>query len=163
MGSGKTTLGSRLAAELRIPFLDLDARIEAVAARAVRAIFASEGEVGFRRREHAALAALVAEAPARCIVATGGGVVELAAANSLLPALGHVVWLRADPDVCVARLGAASQTRPLLDGDWRALWKRREPLYAAVAAAVVDTHPASIETSLAALHAVWNAGNHAGD
>lgn len=156
MGSGKSTLGSRLAADLRIPFLDLDARIEAEAGRSVRAIFESEGELGFRRREHAALAALVAGAPARCIVATGGGAVELASAPALLRALGDVVWLRADADACIARLGDAAATRPLLDGDWRRRWERRAPIYAALAAAIVDTHPTPFEASLAALHAVWN-------
>jgi len=157
MGSGKSTLGSRLAADLDIPFLDLDARIETEAGRSVRALFESEGELGFRRREHAALSALVTGAPVRCIVATGGGVVELAAAPGLLQALGRIVWLRADPAACIARLGDdAGATRPLLDHDWRARWDRRAPLYAALADAIVDTHPDPVEASLAALQVVWN-------
>ena len=105
------------------------------------------------------LEALVAGAPVRCIVATGGGAVELAAAPALLHGLGHVVWLRADPDACIARLGAARAMRPLLDADWRARWERRAPLYAALADVIVDTHPVPFEASLAALHAVWNRRN----
>ena len=162
MGSGKTTLGSRLAAALQIPFVDLDARIETAAGRPIHEIFAFEAEAGFRRREAAALAALVTGAPARCIVATGGGVVELATASSRLHALGRIVWLRADPDVCVARLGAERGTRPLLEADWRSRWERRAPLYAGLADAIVDTDQGVIETSLAALHAVWNAGRAPG-
>ncbi len=162
MGSGKTTLGRRLADDLRIPFLDLDAHIETGTGKTVRALFESEGETRFRQRELEALEKLAREGPKRCILATGGGVVELAPSCFELQGFGPVVWLRADPAACVARLGTSAQARPLLDGDWRSLWERREALYAALAEATVDTHPASIETSLAALHAVWNADNTAG-
>jgi shikimate kinase len=156
MGSGKTALGAGLAARLGIDFIDLDDRIEAAAGMSARAVFTAEGEAEFRRRELQALQRLESTAPARCIIATGGGIVETPAAHAVLRALGCVVWLRADPEAGVARLGEASRLRPLLDGDWRSRWERRAPLYAALAECIVDTHPDDYETSLAALRKIWD-------
>ena len=55
-GTGKSTVGRLVAAALGQPFIDLDERIEAEAGRSIAAIFADEGEAGFRDRESAALA-----------------------------------------------------------------------------------------------------------
>lgn len=152
MGSGKTTLGRRLAKHLGCPFVDLDASLMAEQGRSIRDIMESDGEARFRRLEMEALRRHVGSAPPTCVTATGGGIVESAASHALLRQLGLVVWLRADPQECVQRLGRAARARPLLDDDaWVTRYRRREPLYRAVAARVVDTYPASIEQSLAAL------------
>jgi shikimate kinase len=70
-GSGKTIVGQRLAADLELPFTDLDAVIASQASLAIPDIFTAEGEAGFRRREQAALAATLSSAPG--VVALGGG------------------------------------------------------------------------------------------
>ena len=62
-GAGKSTVGRRVARRLGHPFLDLDVEIERRAGRSVAAIFAAEGEAGFRARE-AALSAELARAGA---------------------------------------------------------------------------------------------------
>ena len=150
MGSGKTTLGGALADRLGARFVDLDALMEASTGRSVHDLLTKDGEVEFRRLEFDTLRELVASRPEDCVVATGGGIVETPEARLLLRALGRVVWLRADPEVCVARLGAAKRHRPLLadEAEWRRRWQQRQALYRALADYVVDTHPAGVEESL---------------
>jgi len=151
MGSGKSTLGALAAARCGVPFTDLDVEIERRAGTSVAAVFARDGEAGFRARELQALADLVPGRAPGAVLATGGGIVETAAALPLLRQWGRIVWLRADPVASVGRLGPASAGRPLLQGDWRARYEDRAARYAAWADAVVSTHPEPVEASLAAL------------
>ncbi len=150
MGSGKTTLGQRLSERLGWSFVDLDARVSESQRLSIRDIFARNGEAGFRALELETLRAHVASQPRRCVTATGGGIVETPDAHALLAQLGTVVWLRADPSVCVERLGASAVERPLLDAASAGVkrYARREALYARVAQHVVDTHPATVESCL---------------
>lgn len=142
-GSGKTTVGRLVATELGWPFADTDALVEESAGQSIAAIFASEGEAGFRRRESAALAELLGDGP--LVVATGGGAV-LSEANRELMRPHFVVWLRADPKVLAARVAGdprTAATRPALTGfpfeaELRELAARREELYRDVAAREVD-------------------------
>ncbi len=153
MGSGKTTLGRRVAGVRGLDFIDLDAQLEAARGCSLRDLVQREGEPAFRALELEALRAVLEAHSTDCVIATGGGIVETEAARPLLAQLGCVVWLRADPAACVARLGSDRALRPFLDDEalWRARYSRREPLYRALAAHVVDTHPADVESSLAAL------------
>lgn len=156
MGSGKSHVGGLLASRLGMDFVDLDARIEADAGRPISAIFASEGEAGFRARESRALA----EALARNgqVIATGGGAVLDAGNRAAVRARGHVVYLQVEPAEQLRRL-ACDSDRPLLDVPDRAqrladLQALREPLYREVADLVFDTStnsPERIADTLAAL------------
>ena len=154
MGSGKSTLGGLVAQRCGVPFTDLDAEIEARSGASVAEVFEREGESGFRSRELQTLTALMTTLPAPAVLATGGGIVETDAALPLLRQLGRVVWLRADPEPCIARLGAARVVRPLLRGDWRARVAHRVACYAAWSEAAVSTYPEPVAESLAALLAV---------
>lgn len=132
-GAGKTTVGRHLAERLGTRFLDTDALVEAAAGRPVTAIFAEEGEAGFRRRERAVCASL---ADVDGVIATGGGVVLDPANVAALRRHARVIWLAAPPDELAAR--CAGSDRPPLTGlgaeeEARAILTAREPLYRAAA------------------------------
>ena len=73
MGSGKTTIGNRLARKMGLKFYDCDHEIEMRTGATVNLIFDIEGEAGFRRRESCMLQELTAREDV--LVATGGGAV----------------------------------------------------------------------------------------
>lgn len=140
MGSGKSSIGKKLANSLGAPFADSDAEIERRSGRPIAAIFESEGEPAFRATEAGVVAELLAaEQPG--VVATGGGAVLDPATRAAMRDHATVVWLRASPAVLVHRI-AADGTRPLLADDPREALVRlaaeREPLYREVADHVVD-------------------------
>lgn len=118
-GTGKSTAGQLLSARLGLPFRDLDDAIAAAASTPIPAIFAAEGEDGFRRRERAALQEAATGGGA--IVSTGGGIVVDPANRALMRESGWVICLEALPETILARVaahrraGAARAARPLLD------------------------------------------------
>jgi shikimate kinase len=139
MGAGKSCIGRHLATRTGLHLVDLDDEIERRAGTSIGAIFEHEGEAGFRRREHQALADLLAvDRPADgLLLATGGGVVLDVGNRRLLRERGFVVHLHAEPATQLARL-AGDTTRPLLQRDdpgavLRELAGQRAPLYAEVA------------------------------
>src|SRR5687767_1558966 len=73
-GAGKSTIGRRLARRLRIPFVELDRRIEEAAGLGLAEIFALHGEEYYRRLEREVLAGILAEEQPK-VLATGGGIV----------------------------------------------------------------------------------------
>ena len=156
MGSGKTAVGRQLAARLGRAFVDVDDEIEALAGKPITAIFADEGEDGFRLRERRALADTLST-PAQ-VIATGGGAVLDAANRAALGGADNVVYLRVDPREQLNRV-ASDTRRPLLDVANRGqrladLQAQRESMYLEVANHVFDTSghtPASAADALVAL------------
>ena len=141
MGSGKSTVAHQVAAALGWTAIDIDTEVEARAGCPISALFAAQGECAFRALEHEALADALAGHGR--VIATGGGVVLDPANRDRLAERAHVLWLRASIDSQMGRLATDTQ-RPLLAGnDRRATLQRlaaiREPLYASIAEAVVDT------------------------
>ena len=135
MGAGKTTIGRRVAEHLSLPFHDLDHVIETQTGATIPLIFEVEGEAGFRRRERAALADMVAHDG--IVLATGGGAVLDAGNRALLAARGFVVWLETTVEQQLARL-ARDRKRPLLAAPDRrerleAMALVRNPLYREIA------------------------------
>jgi len=130
MGSGKSTIGSRLAHQLEYRFFDTDTIIERVAKKTVRQIFADSSEDTFRALESQVLAEV--SAYTRSVIATGGGIV-LKQKNWSYLRHGVIVWLDAPIEVLAARLESDTQ-RPLLqEADpaekLRSLLQQREALY----------------------------------
>lgn len=135
MGAGKTSIGRRLAAELELPFIDLDLVFEERAGVSIALTFEIEGEAGFRKRESDLLAELVRQRG--IVLSTGGGAVLDRNNRELLRNNGFVVWLDADVETQLRRLHA-DRKRPLLAaGDrnerLRILAEQRNPLYAEIA------------------------------
>lgn len=139
-GTGKSTVARLVGAQLGWPVYDLDALIAERAAMPIPAIFAAEGEAGFRAREAAALAGLAAGG-GPFVVATGGGAPLRDENRALMEATGWVVALEGRPETLHARIelqrrqAAPDAARPLLDGDdplarMRALKAARQPVYA---------------------------------
>jgi shikimate kinase len=147
MGSGKTTVGRRLARKLERPFVDADEEIEATSGRSIADWFAESGEAAFRKAESEVLANLL-DRPDPLVVATGGGVVVAAENRARLTADGvTVVWLQATPGLLAHRVSQKPPRphRPLLAEDPLAVLTRlateRDPWYAEVADLVVDIDP----------------------
>ncbi|MEB3169580.1 MAG: shikimate kinase [Cyanobium sp.] len=132
MGSGKSSVGRPLASALGYRFVDADQLLEQAAGRSIAAIFASEGEDGFRQLETQVLDAI---SPwQRTVVATGGGVV-LRPMNWGYLRQGVVIWLDAPETVLLQRLRQDPTARPLLDQPdprqrLQELLNQRRPLYA---------------------------------
>lgn len=111
-GSGKTSVGPLLAAELGLPFTDLDAWLAEREGRSAAAFIRERGLEAFRSAEARALEALPT-AGAR-VVALGGGTLEHAASRAVVARRGTVVWLDAPQAILARRLREGD--RPLLQG-----------------------------------------------
>jgi len=142
MGSGKTTVGRRLAHELNQDFYDTDHEIIDKTGVTIDHIFDIEGEDGFRERESKILENLCQMS--NIILATGGGIVILPKNREILKNAGMVVYLFSTVDQLLRRT-AKSKTRPLLENstDRRKtiaeLLEARDVYYREVASVVVST------------------------
>jgi shikimate kinase/3-dehydroquinate synthase len=111
MGSGKTSVGRRLAARLGLDFVDADAAIETAARMTIAEIFKRHGETFFRDREHHVIARLMSEG--QKVLATGGGAFMREDTRAKISAQAVSIWLKADLDVLMRRVRKRSN-RPLL-------------------------------------------------
>lgn len=156
MGTGKTSVGRRVALALGRTFVDTDVLVEARAGRSVAEVFATDGEARFREMEREAVAHACAMDDA--VIAIGGGALGDAESRRRLVAAGPVICLQAAPEVILRRVGDAS-SRPLLAGvagespavarsrrlaKIRALLDERAPIYA-FATHQLDTSGLSVD------------------
>jgi shikimate kinase len=165
-GSGKSTIGRRLAAELGMDFLDLDdATAAALGCPTVRDAWQTLGEPVFRAAESYTLAEALTGPPR--IIALGGGTPTAPGASDLLltaarEAHAIIIYLNAPPDTLRARLAAdpatTHATRPSLTGrdpldEIEEVHARRHPLYHQLATHIIDAQ-GHIADVIARLHKV---------
>jgi shikimate kinase len=141
MGSGKSTIGRLLAAQLAWHFADLDAEIESESGLSISQIFAQKGEAVFRDIEHECLERVLAMASARhmrLVLALGGGTFTQPRNAALLRESGAaakgagapVIWLDCPSDELLQRCVLMGD-RPLFrdEASFRKLYEERLPYY----------------------------------
>lgn len=131
MGCGKSSIGRRLATRLELPFVDADSEIEQAAGKSIADIFAEDGEDVFRDGERRVIARLLDNSSQ--VLATGGGAFMNADIRENIHTAGISVWLRADLDLLMERVGRRTH-RPLLQTDdprsvMQTLIDQRYPVY----------------------------------
>jgi shikimate kinase len=131
MGAGKSTIGRRLAARLRLPFTDADTEIEAAAGMSIPDIFETHGEPHFRDGEARVIARLLDHGPA--VLATGGGAFMREETRNRIRDKAISIWLKADADIIMRRVRRRAD-RPLLqtenpEATVSRLLEQREPVY----------------------------------
>ena len=157
MGSGKSSVGRRLATRLGLPFVDADIEIETAAHMTIPEIFAQRGEAEFREGERRVIArVLTTRAP--LVLATGGGAFMNAETRARVKELGISVWLKAEPDVLMRRVRRNAK-RPLLqtadpEATLRRMLTEREPVYALADITILSSdepHEVVVGETIAAL------------
>lgn len=142
-GSGKSTVGRRVAAEIGAAFIDVDELIVQRTGKQISDIFSEDGEPHFRQLEQAITVETIGTAhrQPRTVISLGGGAVMSAAIRDAL-AGSRVIWLRVGIAAAAKRVGL-NTARPLLLGNVRGqmvtLMREREPYYASVAVTTIDT------------------------
>jgi XRE family transcriptional regulator, aerobic/anaerobic benzoate catabolism transcriptional regulator len=153
-GAGKSTLGAMLAAQRKVPFIELDRVIEQHSGMGLSVIFDLYGQSGFRRLERECLAQVLHQYSAM-VLATGGSLVSEAATYDLLLGGCFTVWLRATPEDHMQRVIAQGDTRPMSENreamsELKNILAVREPLYRR-ADATIDTSSQSLPGTFANL------------
>jgi XRE family transcriptional regulator, aerobic/anaerobic benzoate catabolism transcriptional regulator len=155
-GAGKSSLGTKLAATLGVPFIELDREVEREAGAKLGEVFALYGQEAYRRFERRALERVL-RADDGAVIAVGGSLVTDPDSYRLLLDNCRTVWLKARPEEHMNRVMAQGDLRPFkgrsaaLD-EIRKLLADRDRLYAR-ADASLDTSGKSLKSSLEELKA----------
>jgi len=141
MGSGKSSIGRRVAKKLNFEFRDTDRMVIERTGLTIAQIFKKFGENHFRQLEREALASITPDAG--LVVATGGGIVLDPENRRLMREIGFVGWLHASEEATFERV-SRNQRRPLLQtedprGTVKKLLEERRPLYQEAAHFRIET------------------------
>src|SRR5437667_9492207 len=132
-GAGKSTLGSKLAGESKIPFIELDREIEKDSGMPLAEIFSLYGQSGYRAIERRTLEKVLNEQE-RAVLSVGGGVVSEKETFDYLLSNCYTVWIKAQPEEHMSRVMAQGDFRAMAGSGQatvgvRRLREAREPLY----------------------------------
>jgi shikimate kinase len=146
MGSGKTTIGQKLAESFSSPFRDTDQMIVEQSGREISDIFIEDGEDAFRALEKIILRTALLED--ETVLSLGGGACLSVDAQSALRASGaFIAYLKISLSQVSSRVGF-NQGRPLLMGNpraqWQSLMNERAPIYESVASYICDVDNKSV-------------------
>ena len=149
MGSGKTTVGTRVARALRRPFLDSDELLQAQTGHTARELFEANGADAMHAFERDALMSAFGSPEPNVIGAPASAVL------TMIDELRrhYVVWLCADPHVLAERAGRKAH-RPFVDHDPGVLVQQheeRKALYESVASFTIDTTAGNPDDEAAAI------------
>ena len=111
IGSGKTSVGKRLAKKLSLPFVDGDQEIEKAAGLSVIDVFKCFGLEEYRAGEERIMKRLLAGNP--CVLASGGGAFVAEQTRAIAKEKALTIWLKADIDVLYRRT-TGRKRRPFL-------------------------------------------------
>lgn len=114
MGSGKTTLGRKLAYILQHEFIDLDEYIEEQEGRTISQIFEEDGEDYFRKLERVYLHRIIDREDV--VISTGGGTPCFFDNMDQMNEYGKTIYINMHPRALLPRLLSSDDTRPLLAG-----------------------------------------------
>jgi XRE family aerobic/anaerobic benzoate catabolism transcriptional regulator len=153
-GAGKSTLGSKLALELRVPFIELDGEIEKQTGMPLREIFSLYGQSGYRAIEQRTLAKVLSEYES-AVLSVGGGMVSEKETFDYLLSHCYAIWIKAQPEEHMSRVLEQGDFRAMAGNnqameDLRRILEAREPLYRQ-ADMELDTSGSSVEESFSKL------------
>jgi len=153
-GAGKSTLGSKLALDMGVPFIELDGEIEKATGMPLDEIFSLYGQSGYRAIERRTLASVLTEYE-RAVISVGGGVVSEKETFDYLLSHCYTIWIKAQPEEHMSRVLAQGDFRAMSGNDQamedlRRILEAREPLYRQ-ADMELDTSSSSVQASFAKL------------
>ncbi len=153
-GAGKSTLGSRLADEMRVLFIELDGEIEKDTGMPLGEIFSLYGQSGYRAIERRTLTRVLNENES-AVLSVGGGVVSEKETFDYLLSHCYTIWIKARPEEHMSRVLEQGDFRAMGGNDQamedlRRILEAREPLYRQ-ADMEFDTSGSSVETSFSRL------------
>lgn len=163
MGSGKTSVGKRLARHLSLPFIDGDTEIEKAAGLSLIDVLKCFGEKEYRAGEERIMCRLLQGSP--CVLASGGGSFVAPKTRNLAKQKALTIWLKADIDTLYQRTAGRTR-RPFLLGDndtvklkLREYISEEYPFYSE-ADIVVETGNERVENTVRKVISAINRYNH---
>lgn len=123
MGSGKTSVGKRLAQKLNLPFVDGDREIEKASGLSLIDVFKCFGQEEYRAGEMRVMKRLLSGDP--CVLASGGGSFVAKSTRELAKQNALTIWLKADVNTLYHRTAGRKQ-RPFLQGSTSTLKEKLE-------------------------------------